>query len=141
MAIYDTSIGTGEAMPDPVTASFALMISKSNAWRIFPYGEWTEGDGSRVIFDRQYRPICRIGVNGSVEIVPPETWINYTRQRFFHRGFGPRPDAETRAIVLRVMQSCHGMESELRRRRDLEKRRLLPRRATVPSGHKWGASK
>lgn len=133
MSIHCMNVDAGAPPPDSETAAFIRTVQRQRAWRLFPYGEWTERGGSRVIFDRQYRPICRIHTNGRVEIVRPETWISHIRQRFFHRGFGPSPDAATKAAALNVMRSCSGMETELRRRRDLERRGILPRWATKPN--------
>lgn len=53
-------------------------LARLASWRIFPYGWWVEHDGAVVVFDRRYRPICRRLLNGSVEIVSPETWITFT---------------------------------------------------------------
>ena len=101
-------------------------FKKQAMWALCPYGCWTESDGSGVIFDRCYRPICRVRPGGKVEIVPPDEFIRYKKQRWFHRGFGISPCAATRKIVAAIIAK-YGLAAELRRRRDLLKHVALPR--------------
>jgi hypothetical protein len=116
---------------DPDSIAFVRLIQRQALWHIFSYGEWIEPSGAKVVFDRQYRPICRVHVDGPVEIVSPDTWITFTAERFYHGGFGPRPDAETRSATLEIMLR-YGLELELRRRRKAARGGTLPRWATRP---------
>ncbi|MBN9492935.1 hypothetical protein J0H33_06255 [bacterium] len=111
---------------DPETASFIRGIKKQAVWWLCPFGAWTERNGSGVIFDRAYRPIIRVMRGGATEIVPPDEFISYRRQRYFHRGFGWSPDIETREIVTQIIAK-YDLAPELRRRRDLLRRGELPR--------------
>lgn len=47
-----------------------------------PYGFWTEADGSDVVFSRDYKPMWRIRLDGSVERVEPWLWIGHVRQTY-----------------------------------------------------------
>ncbi|TGV90025.1 hypothetical protein EN801_020425 [Mesorhizobium sp. M00.F.Ca.ET.158.01.1.1] len=115
-----------EFLSDPDTSEAIRILSRGARWRIFPYGAWIEADGAAVIFDRAYRPICR--VQGEVvEVVPPETWIAFKRQRWFYRDWtSPTINPETREKLIAIV-AHYRIEPELRRRRDLERKRLLPR--------------
>jgi hypothetical protein len=99
------------------------------------YGDWLEYSGARIIFDRCYRPICRVWPDGRHEIVPPDTFIRYRKQRFYHSGFGLHLDPETRALVTRFI-TRFGLTDEFRHRRDLLRQGKLPRwdRVTPPQG-------
>ena len=113
-------------IPDKETAAFIRGLKKQAFWGLCPYGCWTEPDGSGVIFDRDYRPIVRVFRGGKAEIVAPNTFINFTKQRWFHRGFGMTPDAATREIVTKII-ALYGLAPELRQRAALLRRDELPR--------------
>lgn len=99
---------------------------KQAVWALCPYGEWSEVRGTRVIFDRAYRPIVRIFLDGSTEVVRSDECIKYKKQRYFHSGFGPSPDARTREIVAHLIEK-YNLVQELQRRRELLHRKALPR--------------
>jgi hypothetical protein len=48
-----------------------------------PYGAWTEEDGSRVIFARDYKPLWRLRMDGAVERLEPWLWIRFREQAHF----------------------------------------------------------
>jgi len=100
---------------------FIRGMRKQAVWHLCPYGEWIELCGSRVIFDRKYRPIARIWNDEVVEIVPPDQYIAYIEQRYFHGGFGWSPDAATRKIVTEIITK-YWLAPELQRRRALMRR-------------------
>lgn len=110
---------------DPVTVAFIRGIRKQVIWWLCPYGEWTEHDGSRVIFDRKYRPIVRARPDGSTTIVPSDEFIEFVSERFLHGGFGCSPDRVTRKIVTEIIER-YDLTPELRRRLELLKRGELP---------------
>jgi hypothetical protein len=90
-------------------------------WKLCPYGEWTEGDGSRVIFDRHYRPICRIKPDGQVEIVPTDESIHFdkkTGQRWFYEGSASTRDPKVRKALIGIIKR-YDLTPELRRRWDI----------------------
>lgn len=105
---------------------FLRKFRKQAEWWLCPYGEWSEPSGARVIFDRTYRPIARIFPNGSAEIIPSDEFIKYKKQRYFHSGFGPSPDAQTREIVAHLIAK-YKLVPELQRRRELLRRKALRR--------------
>lgn len=117
---------TADAEADDETRDFLRKLGKQAIWGLCPYGGWTEICGTRVIFDRAYRPIVRIFSDESTEIVPPDEFIKYKNQQYFHRGFGLSPSAETREIVTRLI-ARYDLVSELQRRRELLRRKALPR--------------
>ncbi|BAB51911.1 hypothetical protein [Mesorhizobium japonicum] len=126
-------IDRGELFLDETTIRAIRILWRGARWRIFPYGVWIEPDGAAVIFDRAYRPICRVRRRNEVEIVPPDQWINFKRQRWFWDGWThPKDSAETREKLIAIV-ARYGLEPELRRRRDLERRGLLPRWAERPA--------
>ena len=47
-----------------------------------PYGYWVEEGGVRVIFNRDYKPMWRILVDGTVQRLEPWLWIKFMRQVF-----------------------------------------------------------
>ncbi len=47
------------------------------------YGVWTEEDGSRVLFSRDYCPLWRIAPNGCVSPEDPWRWIESVNQNHF----------------------------------------------------------
>jgi hypothetical protein len=95
-------------------------------WRCMPYGWWTEASGAHVIYDRQYRPICR-HTDGQVEIVPSDSWITFESSSHFYCGPDyPYTCPEARDRVLGVVYRL-GLVDEIKRRRDLDRRGRLPR--------------
>lgn len=48
-----------------------------------PYGEWTEEDGSIVLFSRDYKPLWRARANRKAELVDPWVWIKSKDQKWF----------------------------------------------------------
>jgi len=89
--------------------------------KLCPYGEWTEADGSRVIFDRRYRPICRIKPDGRVEIVPTDEFIHFSKkagQRWFYEGGAFKRDPKVRKTLIDIIKR-HDLTPELRRRWDI----------------------
>ncbi|MBY5762556.1 hypothetical protein HFO06_05465 [Rhizobium leguminosarum] len=121
---------------EPETAAEAKPAEKpqgarqASTWNIFPYGYFHKADQSSVLFDRNYRPICRVRPGGEVEIVPPQQWVAFERQEWLYVDkTAPRDCAETRRTILALVARL-GIESELRSRRDLESRGLLPQRAS-----------
>lgn len=91
--------------------------------KLCPYGEWTEADGSRVIFDRDYRPICRIKPDGQLEIVPTDEFIRFDEeagQRWFYRGGAPTRDRKIRKTLIDIIKR-HDLAPELRRRWDIKR--------------------
>lgn len=48
-----------------------------------PYGWWTEGDGSRVFFSRDYCPMWRVSPAGAVSEVEPWEDIDFDDQQWF----------------------------------------------------------
>jgi hypothetical protein len=96
-------------------------------WICFPYGWWTEASGAHVIYDRKYRPICRKHTDGRVEIVPSDTWIIFESSRHFYCSPDtPYTCPEARDRVLGVVYRL-GLADEIKRRRSLDRRGLLPR--------------
>jgi hypothetical protein len=95
-------------------------------WRVMPYGWWTEASGAHVIYDRQYRPICRKHTDGRVEIIPSNSWITFESSHHFYCGPDyPYTCPEARSRVLGVVQRL-GLAEEIKRRRSLDRRGLLP---------------
>ncbi len=45
-----------------------------------PYGYWTEADGARVVFSRDYKPMWRLRAGKPVERVDPWLWIRFTKE-------------------------------------------------------------
>lgn len=112
---------------DPDIRNLLVGMRRAMRWRIWPYGWWQEDDGSYVIFDRLYRPICRKRPCGTVEIVRPDQWIAYVDQRYLYTDIR-HPDGNT-AIAQRLFGIVQrlGIRDELARRRGLDRRRRLPR--------------
>jgi len=48
-----------------------------------PYGQWTESDGSIVLFSRDYKPLWRICQSKEVVRINPWDWINWDQQVWF----------------------------------------------------------
>lgn len=114
---------------EALNARMKKLFHSIQQWQIFPYGKFTEGDGSEVIFDRQGRPICRVFANGSIEIVQPTEWIYFVYEEWFYKSHNhPRNNHETRKILMGIIDK-YDLKGELLLRRELEKQGLLPTRA------------
>ncbi|MBR0787768.1 hypothetical protein JQ631_01730 [Bradyrhizobium manausense] len=130
---------------DPGIANLLRGMQRDRRWSPFPYGWWTEADGSHVIFDRGYRLICRKRANGSIEIFPfastanfarmtDDLWIDWIDQRWLYRG--PAHPARDEFSRLRVLGVVHrlGLQDEIVRRREAadhewsQRRKYLRRR-------------
>lgn len=48
-----------------------------------PYGAWTERDGAKVLFSRNYLPLWRLREGSAPERVSPMLWISYVEQEWF----------------------------------------------------------
>lgn len=98
-------------------------------WAIFPYGKFIEADGAEVIFDRRYRPICRVFLDRRVEVVNPRQWINFEDQSWFYNSINhPCNNKKTRTVLLNLIEEL-GLAAELMARRELEENGGLPSRA------------
>lgn len=107
-------------------AGFIRFLQKQTAWRLCPYGCWTELDAAGVIFDGYYRPIVRVRPGGATEIVASDAFIRFRRERFFHSGFGSTPKADTLEIITTII-ATYELAPELRRRLELLRHKALPR--------------
>jgi hypothetical protein len=95
-------------------------------WRVMPYGFWSEASGAHVVYDRQYRLICRRSTDGTVETLPSDCWITFeSSQHFYCSPDTPYTCPEARSRVLGVVQRL-GLADEIKRRRSLDRRGLLP---------------
>ncbi|MCP1738200.1 hypothetical protein [Bradyrhizobium japonicum] len=124
---------------DPAIANLLHGMQQERRWSTFPYGWWTEADGSFVIFDRGYRLICRKRTRGSVEILPfactgnptrktDDLWIDWVDQRWLYTGVThPARDELSRLRVLGVVQRL-GLRDEIVRRREVADREWTQRR-------------
>lgn len=118
------------AYNNKLNQNIAKLFRSFQQWEIFPYGKFFEDDGAEVIFDRRYRPICRVFPDGRVEGVNPSQWINFTDQNwFYHSGNHPRNDKSTRAALLSLIEQL-GLSAELMVRRELENVGHLPAHAS-----------
>src|SRR5690606_13873798 len=109
-----------------------LRLMRRGHWYYAPYGWWTEASGDHVVFDRGYHPICRVRACAVVEIVEPDTWIEFVAQRWFSNASACRC-AETRRVVSGVVARL-GIAEEIKRRRKIGR---LPS-ATPPDGWRPG---
>jgi hypothetical protein len=58
---------------------------------------WTCADGSKVLFDRKYRPLLRRDSQFRVEMMRGDEWIEWTEQVWFYDdSCSPRVDADIR---------------------------------------------
>jgi hypothetical protein len=74
-----------------------------------PYGEWTEADGAKVLFSRDYKPLWRIRNNHAPERLQPWLWITHVREYHF---WGTR-DYQCKAIY--PLQDLRTYEQEMDR--------------------------
>jgi len=100
--------------------------SKFAVWRVFPYGWWDEPSGAYVIFDRDYRPICRKQTNGAIDQVRPDEFIRFSKQTWLYCAKHPATDAETKRVILGVVERL-GLATQISERRRLFGNRQLPR--------------
>jgi hypothetical protein len=49
---------------------------------VLPYGKWTCGDGTEVLFNRDYRPIWKKHPNGIVVAADPDEWVKFAVQEY-----------------------------------------------------------
>jgi hypothetical protein len=47
------------------------------------YGMWTEADGAKVLFSRDYLPMWRLREGQKPELVDPRDWISWVEQIYF----------------------------------------------------------
>ncbi|RWQ70763.1 MAG: hypothetical protein EOS85_26680 [Mesorhizobium sp.] len=116
----------GEFLPDPDTSAFLGALQRTARWNLWPAGYWTEPDGSFVIFDRKYRPLCRKRPDGSIEILPSDAWINWIEERrLYETPRFPHPDnsRDTRDMLAGVVERL-GIADEIKRRRKIGPRNL-----------------
>jgi hypothetical protein len=123
---------------DPGIANLLRGMQRERRWAPFPYGWWTEADGSFVIFDRGYRLICRKRLNGAVEILPfactadfsrktDDLWIERVAQNWLYTGLThPARDARSRQRVLGVVERLC-LADEIIRRREVADREWMLR--------------
>lgn len=118
---------------DPRITEKARRLHRVRRWVFFPYGYWTEPNGSFVIFDRRCHPLARKRLDGSVQILPmidldraPQ--IKFKRQHFLYGSFDhPCDTEETQQRLIGVVQRL-GLEEEVYRRYDALDRALAARR-------------
>lgn len=101
---------------------------RERGWRVLPYGWGYDADRTAVIFDREYRPICRVRPRGKVEIVPTQQAVSLGEGKVFlyDDGSKPRDCAETRRLIIFLVARL-GLDAELLRRSILERHDLLPK--------------
>lgn len=126
MHVATAAADRGSFLIDRDTRDFLRILTRMHAWKIWPYGWWTEADGSFVVFDGKYRPMCRKRPNGQVELLPSDMTIDYVDQRYLYT-YSTHPENchETRERLDGVVARL-GLGREIERRRMLVKRRQLP---------------
>lgn len=126
MRALGPNIDRGSYLPDADTTAFLRASQRVAQWDLWPAGYWTEADSSFVIFDKKYRPLCRKRTNGSIEILPPATWINWIEQRHLYataRFPYPADNQKTRNRLAGVVERL-GLADEIERRRKIGSRNL-----------------
>ncbi|MET3853041.1 hypothetical protein [Rhizobium sp. OAE497] len=100
---------------------------RETGWRVLPYGFSVLQDGSAIIFDREYRPICELSKAG-VQLVDPTRQERWPGSWLFlyDDGATPRYCAETRRLQ-RVIVDRLGLSAELKRRAILQRNGKLPK--------------
>lgn len=108
-------------------AGFFAIMRRQSRWMLHPYGWWTERSGSHVVFDRKYRPICRVHPDGKVEIVRSNLWIDFLSEHFInHPSQSPNDrDGVARDKIERVVSRL-GLADEIAKRRHLLRQGRLP---------------
>lgn len=82
-------------------------------WRLFPYGYWTETDGSLVIFDRNYCPLLRLHVERGLEVPHPLERIQFCATGYYYGdGCAPYIDPDTLPLIL-CLADAYGLGPEL----------------------------
>jgi hypothetical protein len=123
-AIDDFAIGHIDPFDtiDPEITHNAKGLWRIYRWAFFPAGWWVEADGSLVIFDRRYHPLCRKRPDGSIEVLPMKDFdtpmhIKFKSQhRLYSGGLDHACDDErTQQRLLGVVQRL-GIEDEVARR-------------------------
>lgn len=118
---------------DPRIAEKARRLHRTRRWLFFPYGYWTEGDGSFVIFDRRYHPLARKRRDGSVEILhmldlDRAPLIKFKKQHLLYGSIDhPCDTGETQRRLIGVVQRL-GLEQEVHHRYEALHRALAARR-------------
>lgn len=71
-----------------------------------PYGKWVCGDGSEVLFNRDYHPIWAKLKSGEVIRLEPKTWVKHEEQHyFFDDGSSPWRKKKTVAVCDSILKS------------------------------------
>lgn len=118
---------------DPRITEKARRLHRTRRWIFFPFGYWTEADGSFVIFDRRYHPLARKRRDGSVQILPMVDYdrapqIRFKKQHFLYGSIDHVCDTEeTQQRLIGVVQRL-GLEEEIHHRYDVLHRMLAARR-------------
>lgn len=78
-----------ESSTDATVADFELVSPRQPLPLFVPmrlylaYGVWTEKDGARVIFSRDYKPLWRLNADAKPIRVDPWDWIQFDREEWF----------------------------------------------------------
>jgi hypothetical protein len=92
----NSGCGTSEAVSPRVRVEDFVPL---RLW--LPYGWWTLGDGSEVLFSRDYKPLWKASPDGAVTRMRPSLWIEGIRdQRWFAKEAGdPWHSGASRAMA------------------------------------------
>ncbi|MER8797199.1 hypothetical protein NKH75_23900 [Mesorhizobium sp. M0984] len=120
-------IDRGSFVVDRDTRDFLRTLTRFSRWKIWPYGWWTEANGSFVIFDGKYRPICRKRPNGMVELLPSDVTIAYVDQDYLYT-YSTHPDG-----CLETRERLYGVVRRLRLGDEIERRRVMVARRQLPT--------
>lgn len=114
--------------PDNPTASEVLEWARHTArWDVFPYGFWTEVDGSHVLFDMLRRPIGRKKPDGKFEIVRSVEKIDHVAERLLYGDEGP-------GEMLTHVKHCLELAERLGLREEIEYRIAISEAGCLPGG-------
>ena len=75
--------------PNSMVADFEVVFPRKPLPLFFPsrlklaYGSWTEKDGSKVLFSRDYKPLWRLRVGRKPERLQPWLWIKWIEYQHF----------------------------------------------------------
>lgn len=104
-----TEAGTALVVRNQVTVSRSPIPSFVPMRLRLPYGVWTEKDGSKVLFSRDYCPMWRISPTGQVSAKEPWHWINFVQEKWWWddartpwRNYGVQEQIEHRMAELGV---------------------------------------
>lgn len=100
-------------------------VRHTASWVEFPYGWWTEADGSHVMFDEWHRPICRKKLDGTIEIVRATAKIEYIAERLLYGDEGPGGSFTATKRCLDLVDRL-GLREEIEYRIAISKSRGLP---------------